>query len=152
MEDKGYKYVFRGTTIGFGGNTTSNRIPSTSATYNPAKALLFALSASYEYKRQGIVYIADTSVTASLSKETGNCFESYEEEIGFSILPGAFQALCIGYVSIETMREALLKKDTVINFLVHPQNLSSQIKEMRNFTPDETNKIVQAVEGQIKKD
>lgn len=58
MPDEKAKYIFRGTTTGFAGNATSNRIPCTSATYNPAKALLFALSANYEYKRKDIVYVA----------------------------------------------------------------------------------------------
>lgn len=152
MSDETRQYVFRGTTAGFAGNATSNGLPCTRVTFNPAKALLFALSAAYEYKKQGVVYIADVPLFGALPKTEGNCFESYEEEIGFAVKPADFQAMCPGYVLAETLRDVLAQSGTHLNLFVHPQNLSRMMREMRTFTPAETERIVRTLAGRLKRD
>lgn len=152
MDSELPKYIFRGTTLGFRGNASSNRIPVTSTTSNPAKALMFALNAGYEHKKKGIIYIAETSLIKGVAREEANWFESYEEEIGFSMKPGDFQDLCTGYVTIETMKEGLIKAGVAFSLIVNPQNLSTKIAEIGILPTAQIEKVVKIIEKQIKKD
>lgn len=146
------EYLFRGTTLYFKGNASSNRIPVTSTTSNPAKALMFALNASYVYRKQGVIYIAETSLIKSVAQEEANWFESYEEEIGFSIKPGDFQELCLGYITIETMKEGLIKAGVVLDLKVNPQNISTRIAEIGILSGAQIKQVVKIIKEQIKKD
>lgn len=152
MESSLPEYVFRGTTLGFKGNASSNRIPVTSTTSNPAKALIFALNANYAYKKQGIIYIAETSLIKSVAREEANWFESYEEEIGYSIKPGDFQELCLGYVTVETMKEGLIKGGIVIDLIANPHNISLRLAEIGILSAAQIEQVVKIIRAQVKKD
>jgi len=145
------KYVFRGTTDGFRGNSTSNRIPITCTTHNPAKAFAFAINAQQTFRKKGIIYIADTAVIQSFTIVEANWFESYEEEIGFSVTPGDFQDRCLGFVTTNAMKAALLLVNVSIESNIHSQNLTAILEEIRVMHEDEIEQVVKALREQIKK-
>lgn len=151
VHNEDFKYVFRGTTVGFSGNATSNKIPVTCATYNPAKALLFALSASHQHKTEGVVYVAERRAIASFYKTVENCFVSYEEELAFVVRPGIFQSLCSPVVSVGKMRAALPAAGVKTDFFVHTQNLSELLKETQTLTPAKILGVVENLNAQKEK-
>lgn len=98
-----------------------------------------------------MIYVADKQAIERLVPVEGNCFDSYEEEVGFAVTPGDFQDVCVGFVSTEIMREVLYKIGVTVNSLVHPQNLSRQLAEMKTLTRVEIEQVVEAVMPAVKK-
>ena len=92
------KYVFRGSTIGWPGNTASRQMPRTPTTTNPVKALLFALCCR-DKAAPAVIYIAKIEGLKEI-KVDANVLVKVEEEIGFIISPADFILLCDGYLPL----------------------------------------------------
>jgi hypothetical protein len=93
------KYYFRGTTLGYAGDTTSMDTPSTSTTSNPVKAVVFALC-YLKPGREGVIYIADAEKTAVLNKGKSAVLKELEEETTFTVTPVEFYKYCEGYITL----------------------------------------------------
>ena len=133
------KYVFRGSSLGFQGNDTHNEIPTTPATKNPAKALLFAMAAS-KYAA-GVIYVVETTALAGITTEE-NWFANPEEEIGFEIKPGNFQKLSLIVSNLKTMKDAL--NTLAIDVHYDPSiSITDQCELIEEMLPESIEKIVQ---------
>ena len=144
------KYVFRGTTEGYNGNPSSNKNRVTSTSANPSKATLFAMVAAFRHGANGIVYIFETRSLAGIAINDGNCFSSYEEEVGFNVPPGELQKRSIGYIYVNEIRVELAKNNIIIKKSIAPELLSFELKEIDNLSGEVIEKVVDGLRNDLK--
>lgn len=95
-------YVFRGTTAGFPGSSTAQRIGVTPVTRDPLVGTAFSASAS----RHGGNPVVLVASRANLPMIEGNVLSALEAEEGVEMLPAAFEAQAHS-ISLEASRAAL---------------------------------------------
>ncbi|HXB08012.1 MAG TPA: hypothetical protein VNW04_12870 [Puia sp.] len=135
-EDVLPKYVFRGTTIGFEGNTASMNMPYTCTSSHPIKALWFALDCMSNNPYTAIVYLGILDrISGQLIK--GNVLDSIEEEIAFGMKPHEFYNLCEGYVHVADLQSIVKTHGFDTYMSVRKDNLSLLCEETRQITQDE---------------
>jgi hypothetical protein len=134
------KYVFRGTSEGFRGNITQNSLPVTPTTPNPAKAVLFAMAANYNYRKEGIIYVVETEILNNIEVEK-NWFSTPEDEIGFVMRPGDFQDLALISVRVKPMKEVLRLHHVTVDYGAITA-LTDQLVLIPNISSKNVNEIV----------
>lgn len=145
MEKRLCKYVFRGTTLGYAGNVTSQKIPVTCTGANPAKATLFALELSQRFTQPAVVYIAQTLNLEAIELMSANVLDKYEEEIAWAIKPAEFYKLCDGYVTVQNMQEILSNLAIETHLYVGKDNLTEWLKKAGVMSPLAINKFVKSI-------
>lgn len=99
MQGSNVKYYFRGTTLGYAGNTHSMDTPMTSNSRNPVKAVVFA-QCYKPFGGQGVIYITEAAKLTALAMKINHFYE-LEEAVGFVIQPRDFYQLSVGYVTLD---------------------------------------------------
>jgi hypothetical protein len=102
MAKKKTEYVFRGTTIGYPGNTASQTLPVTCTSSNPVVALLFALECANSFPDDSVIYLGNMATLSSYQSHA-NVLAFFEREVIFALKPVDFYALSEGYVTFKEL-------------------------------------------------
>ena len=144
-------YVFRGTTLGFKGGSSTNKLGVTPTTLNPAKAAIFAASAQTEYHTPGVIWICSMRKIEFARMVTGNVLENMEEEIAYSLPPAVFQDACEGFIPLYELVWELKKAGIYIPSKTRFHDLSADVQSVPPFETVLANYILQTLLDKIKK-
>ena len=98
-------YYFRGTTEGYEGNASLQKIGITPASTDPLVATVFATEA--EQYGKGVVYIASSSDLKGVTISEGNVLRDLEREVAIELLPQEFASRASITLSVQTARNIL---------------------------------------------
>ncbi len=122
------KYVFRGSTIGWPGNSASRQMPRTPTTTNPVKAFLFAICC-HDKGVPAVIYVAGIDKLKGI-KTDKNVLAKVEEETGYIIAPKAFIELCDGYITTDEAINIFLQLGLKPPLLVDKTLLDMALKDV----------------------
>lgn len=145
-----YRFLFRGTTLGFEGNYSSITLPRTSTSTNPIKALWFALECRSHSSVESVVYLCLPEKLIGI-ESSYNFFAKLEGEIAFSIKPEEFYPLCEGYIHLTDLQKIMLQFGIPTNFRVEKGNLTAFCKETPDLNADTIRAIVDEIRKYLKK-
>lgn len=143
-----YRFLFRGTTLGYKGNLSTLRIPRTSTSSHPVKAIWFAL----ECRRLGqpVVYLFDTQRLQHFYFSV-NCLHHLESEIAFDMTPEQFYLICEGYILCSDFQIIMKKFGIDTYHAVRKENLSQFCTEAPPINEETISAIVTEMRNYIKK-
>jgi hypothetical protein len=138
-------YLFRGTTEGFPGKSTTQRLGITSVTRHPGVATVFATEAETKHGGQGIVYIFRLSNLEDIGIAGGNVLEGIEREIGLEILPLDLAQLAFTSVSASGARQILrtLNPPIQVSSRIALEDITGLVTQMREMSKSEIETFVQ---------
>ena len=140
------KYYFRGTTEGYEGNASLQRLGITPASTDPLVSTLFATEA--EQYGKGVVYIASTNDLKGVTISEGNVLSDLEREVGINILPKDFSDRASIEISSQDARNIL--KDmgySLPNNIYDKSHLNSMLKSTPRLNADEIIVFVEKSKG-----
>ena len=134
-------YVFRGTTAGYPGNPSLQRMGISPASTNSAVATVFATEAS-QYG-PGVVQTASTSVDlAGVPIEQGNVLAEIEREVAVEVPPAEFEQRAGTTISVEDSRRILADMGIETPYHVTKRSLSSDVSGIPDMTPEQVEAYV----------
>jgi hypothetical protein len=147
--DDNDEYLFRGTTVGYEGSGTTNRLSITSITRHPGVATLFASEATTKSGGEGIIYVFRASDLNDLNFVGGNVLEGIEREIGVDILPLDLVNYAYASISLNGARSVLASMSPPINIpsRAYKDEMNSMLESMRDMSRQEIEIFVQAARG-----
>lgn len=145
------QYVFRGTTVKFGGSMHSQSLPMTSVSTHPVIALWFAKECMQAYPEKACIYIAETNELLAFKKNE-NVLAPLEREIAYGLKPADFYKHSLGYISVQVMQEALRKEGIDSSAIARLENLSFLCSETKDISAKKIAKIVTEIKQYLKND
>ena len=139
---EGEKYYFRGTTEGYEGNASLQRIGITPVSTDPLVSTLFATEA--ERYGKGVVYIASASDLDNVAILEGNVLNDLENEVGIDMLPKDFSDRAGIVITSQNARDIL--KDmgySLPSNIYDKDDLSSILKNTPRLNDAEINNFVE---------
>jgi RHS repeat-associated protein len=134
-------YVFRGTTEGYPGNPSLQRIGISPASTNPAVATVFSAEAS-QYG-PGVVQIASTSHDlAGVPIEPGNVLAKIEREVAVEVPPAEFERRAGIKIPTEESRKILAEMGIETPSHVTKASLSGDVAAIPDMTPEQVEAYV----------
>ena len=141
------QFLFRGTTIGYKGNSASLLLPRTCTSINPLKALWFALECRNYSINNAVVYLFDVQNLNNI-ETSQNFLGELESEVALTIKPEDFYPLCEGFIHTGDFQKIMttfgfdtyynVKKDTLSHLCEHTPSfdtatINAIIDEMRIY-------------------
>ena len=140
-------YYFRGTTEGYEGNRSLQRIGVTPASTDPLVSTVFAIEA--ERYGKGIVYIASDSDLKGIIISEGNVLSNLEKEVCVEIPPKVFSEKASTRISVQHSREILNEMGYLLPDKIYDkQHLNSVLKETPRLNEDEIRIYVNQAKGE----
>lgn len=127
--------LFRGTTEGFPGSESLQRIGITPASTDPRVATIFAEVASKN--GNPVVHIASPSDLAGVEISPGNYLAEFEKEVAVELTPSEFANKASATIPADEARSILQGMGHDLPRGVTNQNLSQTLKDLPPMHPDE---------------
>jgi len=130
--------LFRGTTEGYAGNSSLQRLGVTPTSSDPAVATIFGMESSKNGK--AMVYIANSDDLTGIARIEGNVLANLEREVALEILPIQFQSISSVKLTIEQSRNILSKIGVALPSKI---NGKAHLDQVLRDTPRLTEKQIQ---------
>jgi len=142
------EYLFRGTTIGYEGGTTSQTYSFTCTSVHPIIALYFAMECSTCFPEQAVVYVANFENVKHHEAEA-NVLKKIEQECVLKVAPADFYPLTEGYIHYRDLQAILKEMGFDVTQVITKQNLTELCSKVPQLSPEEMESIMSRILAQL---
>lgn len=147
-----FYWYFRGTTEGHQGNLSSQNIPRTSTSSDPARATAFAVQSQTDHGGAGVLMAFSNEDLKDVKlSEFQNWFAQLEKEQAFEIKPEELSKLASLKISAEDARKILKEMNINLPSQIKLSNLSEVLSEIPELNPTQIQTFIEKMRKITKK-